>query len=234
MKGSDTLIEAQGLRKSFPQGGGGRLEVLKGVDLTVCRGECLAVVGPSGAGKSTLLHLLGALDRPTAGRVLFGGEEVFRRSDQELARLRNRKVGFVFQFHHLLPEFTALENVAMPARIAGQGRRDAERGAGALLEAVGLGERFTHRPTELSGGEQQRVALARALALAPELLLADEPTGNLDHETGEAIHALLREWNRQRGVTLVVVTHNRDLAASMDRVVTLTDGRVVQDEENGA
>ncbi len=234
MKGSGVLIEVQGLEKSFPQGGGGRLAVLKGIDLTVRRGECLAVVGPSGAGKSTLLHILGALDRPTAGRVLFGGEELFRRSDPELARLRNRRVGFVFQFHHLLPEFTALENVAMPARIAGRRRGDAERRAGELLEAVGLAGRRHHRPTELSGGEQQRVALARALALEPELVLADEPTGNLDHDTGEAIHGLLRAWNRQRGVTLVVVTHNRDLAASLDRVVTLTDGRVVQDEENGA
>ncbi|GAB4265993.1 MAG: ABC transporter ATP-binding protein [Deferrisomatales bacterium] len=224
------LVESRQVGKSFLQGGGRRLEVLKGIDLQVEEGECLAIVGPSGAGKSTLLHILGALDRPTRGQVLFRGEDVFRRPDPDMARFRNRYVGFVFQFHHLLPEFTALENAAMPARVAGMGRQEAEARARRLLEEVGLGDRLSHRPGELSGGEQQRVALARALVLDPQLLLADEPTGNLDHKTGEAIHRLLVEWNRRTGVTLVVVTHNRDLAESMDRVVTLVDGHIVGEE----
>jgi lipoprotein-releasing system ATP-binding protein len=225
----EALLEARDVRKVFVQGGA-RLEVLKGIELTVARGECLAVVGPSGAGKSTLLHILGALDRPSGGKVLFGGEDVFRRPDPELARFRNRHVGFVFQFHHLLAEFTALENAAMPARIAGRPREEAEARAREILEAVGLGGRLTHRPGELSGGEQQRVALARALALDPPLVLADEPTGNLDHQTGEAMHRLMLDWNRRAGTALVVVTHNRELAQSMDRIVTLADGRVTQEE----
>ncbi len=224
------LVDVRGLRKAFPQGGGGRLQVLKGIDLTVDAGECLAVVGPSGAGKSTLLHILGALDRPTEGQVRFRGEEVFARSDPELAVFRNRHVGFVFQFHHLLPEFTALENVAMPARIAGVPREDALARAGALLADVGLAERVEHRPGELSGGEQQRVALARALVGEPALVLADEPTGNLDHRTGEAMHRLMLDRNRRTGVTLVVVTHNPELARAMDRIVTLADGKIVEDE----
>ncbi|MEW6490224.1 MAG: ABC transporter ATP-binding protein [Thermodesulfobacteriota bacterium] len=225
----DALLEARDVRKVFVQGGA-RLEVLKGIELTVARGECLAVVGPSGAGKSTLLHILGGLDRPSAGQVLFCGEDVFRRPDPDLARFRNRHVGFVFQFHHLLAEFTALENAAMPARIAGRPREEAEARAREILEAVGLGARLTHRPGELSGGEQQRVALARALALDPPLVLADEPTGNLDHGTGEAMHRLMLDWNRRAGTALVVVTHNRELAQSMDRIVTLADGRVTQEE----
>ncbi|MBI5016728.1 MAG: ABC transporter ATP-binding protein [Deltaproteobacteria bacterium] len=227
------ILEAVGLHKSFPQGRG-RLEVLKGIDLSVRRGECVAVVGPSGAGKSTLLHILGALDRPTEGRVLFQGEEIFGRPEPALAQFRNRHVGFVFQFHHLLPEFTARENVAMPLRIAGEGAGEAAARADELLEAVGLAERVEHRPGELSGGEQQRVALARALAARPALLLADEPTGNLDHQTGDAIHRLLRDWNRRSEVTLVVVTHNRELAEAMDRIVTLSDGHVLAEGEAGA
>lgn len=226
---SEEILACQGITKSFPQGRG-RLEVLRGIDLRVARGESVAVVGPSGAGKSTLLHILGALDRPTQGKVRFRGEEVFGRPELELAQFRNRHVGFVFQFHHLLPEFTARENVAMPARIAGRGSREAGARADELLAAVGLAERAGHRPGELSGGEQQRVALARALALSPELLLADEPTGNLDHQTGDAIHRLLLDWNRRSEVSLVVVTHNRDLARAMDRIVTLVDGRIVSDE----
>jgi lipoprotein-releasing system ATP-binding protein len=229
----EVLLESQEVQKSFAQGQG-RLQVLTGVSLRVEAGECVAVVGPSGAGKSTLLHILGALDRPTGGRVLFRGEEVFQRPEPELARFRNRHVGFVFQFHHLLPEFTALENVAMPIRIAGRSPGEASNRAGDLLCAVGLGERLKHRPGELSGGEQQRVALARALALEPELLLADEPTGNLDHVTGDAIHALLLDWNRRVGTTLVVVTHNRELARAMDRTITLVDGRVTADERGRA
>ena len=229
---SEVLIDVCRLHKSFPQGGGGQLEVLKGIDLQICAGESLAVVGPSGAGKSTLLHILGTLDRPTGGSLRFDGESVFERPDPELARFRNRHVGFVFQFHHLLPEFTAVEHVTMPARIAGVSRVEAEGQAEALLLAVGLGERLTHRPGELSGGEQQRVALARALVLKPRVLLADEPTGNLDHRTGEAIHRLLLEWNRDTGITLVVVTHNPALAGSMDRTVTLVDGRIENEERN--
>jgi lipoprotein-releasing system ATP-binding protein len=226
------LIDARELRKSFPQGGGGRLEVLKGIDLAVEAGESLAVVGPSGAGKSTLLHILGALDRPTGGSFHFDGAAVFDQADPELARFRNQHVGFVFQFHHLLPEFTALENVMMPARIAGVSTAEAADRARRLLVSVGLGERLDHRPGELSGGEQQRVALSRALVLKPRVLLADEPTGNLDHRTGEAIHKLLLEWNRDTGISLVVVTHNPELAASMDRTVTLVDGRIEHEERN--
>jgi lipoprotein-releasing system ATP-binding protein len=222
----EVLLRSEGVRKSFPQGKG-RLEVLKGITLQVHEGECLAIVGASGAGKSTLLHILGALDRPTQGTVHFRGEEVFQRSDQELASFRNRHVGFVFQFHHLLPEFTALENAALPARISGLGPRKAEALARELLEAVGLSERLTHRPAELSGGEQQRVALARALVMSPKVLLADEPTGNLDHQTGAAIHRMLLDWNRRIGTTLVVVTHNEELARAMSRTITLADGQVV-------
>ncbi len=227
------ILRAEGVDKAFPQGRGGWLTVLQGIDLEIRAGECLAVVGPSGAGKSTLLHILGALDRPTGGRVWFRDEDLFARDDTELARFRSRHVGFVFQFHHLLPEFTALENVLMPARIAGMPRREAERRARDLLEQMGLAERVGHRPAELSGGEQQRVALARALVVEPDVILADEPTGNLDRRTGRAVQDLLLEWNRRTGVTLVVVTHNPDLARSMDRVVTLVDGRLVEDERNG-
>ncbi|MDW7711942.1 MAG: ABC transporter ATP-binding protein [Deferrisomatales bacterium] len=225
----EPLLEAVGVRKVFVQGGA-RLEVLKGIDLTVGRGECLAVVGASGVGKSTLLHILGALDRPTEGQVRFRGEDVFGRPETDLAAFRNRHVGFVFQFHHLLAEFSALENAAMPARISGRSREEAQGRARDILEAVGLGARLTHRPGELSGGEQQRVALARALVLDPALVLADEPTGNLDERTGEAVHRLMLDWNRRTGTALVVVTHNRELAESMDRIVTLSDGRVADEK----
>ncbi|GAB6064090.1 ABC transporter ATP-binding protein [Deferrisoma palaeochoriense] len=228
----EPVLRAEALEKSYPQPGG-ELRVLKGIDLAVEPGIRMAVVGPSGAGKSTLLHLLGGLDRPSGGRVWFGREDLFARSDLELARFRNRYVGFVFQFHHLLPEFTAVENVAFPARIAGTPRREAEARARELLEQVGLADRAHHRPGELSGGEQQRVAIARALVCEPRVLLADEPTGNLDHNTGEAVHDLLVEWNRRTGVALVVVTHNPELARRMDRVVTLVDGRIASVERNG-
>ncbi|RMG92696.1 MAG: ABC transporter ATP-binding protein [Candidatus Dadabacteria bacterium] len=228
----EPVLRAEALEKSYPQPGG-ELRVLKGIDLVVEPGIRMAVVGPSGAGKSTLLHLLGGLDRPTGGTVRFGREDLFARSDPELARFRNRHVGFVFQFHHLLPEFTAVENVAFPARIAGVPRREAEARARDLLEQVGLAGRVHHRPGELSGGEQQRVAIARALICEPRVLLADEPTGNLDHNTGEAVHELLVEWNRRTGVALVVVTHNPELARRMDRVVTLVDGRIASVERNG-
>jgi len=226
------VLRAESLEKSYPQPGG-ELRVLKGIDLTVEAGARTAVVGPSGAGKSTLLHILGGLDRPTGGRVWFRDEDLFARPDPELARFRNQNVGFVFQFHHLLPEFTALENVAFPARIGGVPRKEAEARAGWLLEQMGLTDRIHHRPGELSGGEQQRVAIARALVTEPQVLLADEPTGNLDYRTGEAVHELLLEWNRRTGVALVVVTHNPELARRMDRVVTLVDGRIAADERNG-
>lgn len=223
------FIDVSALVKRYPQGEG-HLEVLRGIDLQVAEGERVSVVGPSGAGKSTFLHILGTLDRPTSGRVLVGGENVFARGDGELAQFRNREVGFVFQFHHLLSDFTALENTAMPARIGGMNAGDAEAAARELLEAVGLGNRLDHRPAQLSGGEQQRVAIARALVCRPRLVLADEPTGNLDHDTGRMVHALLLEMNRRFGVTMIVATHNPELARSADRLLTLEDGRIVREE----
>ena len=225
----EPIFEAAALTKSFPQGDG-QLQVLKGIDLSVGRGERVALVGPSGAGKSTLLHILGTLDRPTSGSVTFEGVDVFAGTDRELADFRSRRVGFVFQFHHLLPEFTALENAAMPARIAGMSRAEAENAAERLLSTVGLGHRLTHRPNQLSGGEQQRVALARALVCGPAIVLADEPTGNLDVRTGQTVHDLLVELNREMGVTLLVATHNFELAARMDRIITIEDGRIIGEE----
>ena len=221
------LLEVRGLCKTYTAGPN-RVEVLTGIDLDLEAATTTALVGASGAGKSTLLHLLGALDRPSSGSVIFRNEDLFRKSDRELAEFRNRSIGFVFQLHHLLPEFTALENVMMPALIARIARDKARATAEELLNDVGLGHRMTHRPGELSGGEQQRVAIARALALSPELLLADEPTGNLDMKTSEGVHALLAELQRERGLTLVVVTHNEHLAAAMGRTVRLVDGRLEQ------
>jgi lipoprotein-releasing system ATP-binding protein len=204
-----------------------RLEVLRGVDLAIEQGEIVALTGPSGAGKSTFLHLLGTLDVPTRGRIRFDGEDVFERGEEGLASFRNETVGFVFQSHHLLPEFTALENAMMPGLIRRIGRAEARRKAAAMLERVGLGDRLEHRPGELSGGEQQRVALARALSLSPRLLLADEPTGNLDPQTAEGIHALLLDLNRSLGITAVVVTHNERLAQALPRRLRLAGGRLV-------
>lgn len=218
-------IELKSLEKHFEKGGV-RLDILRTVDFVVEQGDRIAIVGRSGAGKSTLLHILGTLDRPTSGQVLFNGEDVFRRDPRALARLRNATVGFVFQFHHLLGEFSALENVMMPAIIAGQDMLSARRLAAEALKAVGLGGRLEHQPGELSGGEQQRVAIARALVMNPRVLLADEPTGNLDVRTGEAINELLLELNQTRGITLVVVTHNLELAARLPRQYRLTDGRL--------
>jgi lipoprotein-releasing system ATP-binding protein len=209
---------------------GRTLEVLRGVDLEINDGETLCIVGPSGAGKSTLLHCIGTLDIPTRGSIRLADEEITSLPGWRLAELRNRTIGFVFQFHHLLPEFNALENVMMPGLVQGRTRRELEIRASALLEEMGLKERILHRPGELSGGEQQRVALARALLLEPRLLLADEPTGNLDSATSVQIHALFFAINKQRGTTIVVVTHNPSLAASMPRVITLRDGRVEKDE----
>ena len=227
------LVRASEVKKAF-QHMGRTLEVLRGIDLEIADGEMVSIVGPSGAGKSTLLHCIGTLDVPTSGSIRLAGEEVTKLPGSRLAELRNRTIGFVFQFHHLLPEFNALENVLMPGLVQGKHRRQLEPRARALLEEVGLKERTLHRPGELSGGEQQRVALARAMFLEPKLLLADEPTGNLDTGTSAQIHDLFFAINAQRGTTIVVVTHNLALAASMPRVVTLRDGRVEKDERRQA
>jgi lipoprotein-releasing system ATP-binding protein len=220
---SEALLEVRGLHKSFPMGDG-RIDVLRGVDLTIAPGEKLAVLGRSGVGKSTLLHVLGALDRPTRGRVLFEGEDLFARDSDALAEFRNTKLGFIFQFHHLLPEFNASENVMLPGLIRGLGFREMRRRAEHLLGEVGLEHRLSHPVGKLSGGERQRVAVARALVLEPALLLADEPTGNLDPKTGDQVLELLLEMNRTHGTALVVVTHSPDLAARLGRRVVLVDG----------
>ncbi|HET9454491.1 MAG TPA: ABC transporter ATP-binding protein [Gemmatimonadaceae bacterium] len=222
------VLEAVDLTKTFVGGDGGRLTVLDAVGLQVRRGEMVAVVGSSGAGKSTLLHLLGALDRPTSGRVVVGGQDLSTLDESALATLRNRQVGFVFQFHHLLREFSALENVAIPLRIAGATAADAERRAREMLERVGLSGRMTHRPSELSGGEQQRTAVARALVVDPAILLADEPSGNLDHANAERLHDLFSQLSRDLEIAMVIVTHNRSLAARADRVLLLEDGRLME------
>lgn len=219
-------IRIEGLVKLFRQGSK-KVEALRGIDLVFTAGEPVAIVGPSGAGKTTFIHILGTLDRPTAGRILYDGRDVFAMDNRELARFRNRTVGFVFQFHHLLPEFTALENTMMPALIQGMGRGEAKTHAEQILEQVGLKERMTHKPGELSGGEQQRVAVARALILQPEVLLADEPTGNLDKETGDSVYKLLREMNEERGITMIIVTHNEEIAGRLPRRIRLVDGRAV-------
>jgi lipoprotein-releasing system ATP-binding protein len=219
------FIDVRDLRKSFRMGGEA-LHILKGVNLKVRQGEFLAIVGPSGVGKSTLLHILGGLDRPTAGQVYYSGTEISRLPDGDLAAFRNRTVGFVFQFHHLLPEFSALENTIMPALIGRHDRGSAEEKARGMLKRVGLADRLRHRPGELSGGEQQRVAIARALVLSPTVLLADEPTGNLDSKTGEAIFDLLRELNREEGLTAILVTHNEWFARQADRTLRMADGQL--------
>ena len=219
-------LEARNLSKSFLSGGR-RLEVLAGVDLALEAGEMVAVVGASGAGKSTLLHILGGVDRPSSGEVLFEGESLSRMSEGALARFRNAAVGFVFQFHFLMPDFTALENVMMPLLVAGRRRSGAAARAAGLLGEVGLSERVGHRPGELSGGEQQRVAIARAMAREPRVLLADEPTGNLDGLTGDAVFSIIRGLNREQGLTTVLVTHNDSLAAAAHRVLRLTEGRLL-------
>ncbi len=219
------LLEIRGLCKTYHTGSS-TVEVLKGIDLTLAAGTTTALVGASGAGKSTLLQILGALDRPSSGTVLFQGEDLFAKNDHALALFRNRSIGFVFQFHHLLHEFTALENVMMPALIARVPRSDAMRQAEQLLDDVGLSHRLGHRPGELSGGEQQRVAIARALVLSPDLLLADEPTGNLDMKTSEGIHGVLADLQLRKGLTLVVVTHNEVLANAMGHTVRLVDGHL--------
>lgn len=218
------VLEGRDLVKTFRGGDGALLSVLNGVSLTVRRGEMVAIVGASGAGKSTLLHVLGALDLPTRGSVRIAGQSVEGRSDEDLSELRNRAVGFVFQFHHLLREFSALENVMMPLRIAGAAPDAARQRAETLLARVGLSSRMHHRPAELSGGEQQRTAVARALVADPAVFLADEPSGNLDHANAERLHELLGELSRDLEIGMVVVTHNRSLAARADRILLLEDG----------
>lgn len=232
MRSNQVLLLTDNLFKNY-QFDNTTVEVLKGIDLDICEGEIVAVMGPSGVGKSTLLHILGALDRPTSGRVLIDNTDIFSFDDKALAQFRNRTVGFVFQFHHLLPEFSALENVMLPGMIAGSTDNTLKERAVQLLTDVGLADRLKHRPNELSGGEQQRVAVARALINAPRLLLADEPSGNLDRHSATALHQLFWDLNRQHGQTLVIVTHNQELAVQADRVIELYDGRVRSNKLRG-
>ncbi|MFN2637937.1 MAG: ABC transporter ATP-binding protein [Gemmatimonadaceae bacterium] len=221
-----TVLEAHDVHKTYVGGDGSILHVLNGVNLSVQRREMIAIVGESGAGKSTLMHVLGALDKPTRGYVVIGGEPVHGRNETELGALRNRTVGFVFQFHHLLREFSALENVMMPMRISGRAEEESRSRASELLARVGLSARMTHRPSQLSGGEQQRAAVARALAMDPQIVLADEPSGNLDRSNGEMLHELLSEAVNDLEIGMVVVTHNRSLAARANRVLLLEGGRL--------
>jgi lipoprotein-releasing system ATP-binding protein len=222
-------VVVRGLTKAFAHGGRA-IEVLKGLDFELRPGEMASVVGASGVGKSTLLQVLGTLDAPTSGSISLDGIDVTKMSPARLAEFRNREIGFVFQFHHLLPEFTALENAMMPGLILRLPRADAARRAAALLSRLGLADRLTHRPGELSGGEQQRVALGRALLLRPRLLLADEPTGNLDTKTGREMHDLFFELNRELGMTILIVTHNDELAAKTPRRLRMADGLIVERE----
>lgn len=223
------LISARNIAKRF-DGNGGQIEVLKDINLDLKAGETVAIVGASGIGKSTLLHILGTLDRPDSGTLRFKGEDLFRFDEVALARFRNRSVGFVFQFHHLLPEFSAIENAMMPILIGGRSKQTALKAAEEILVRVGLKDRLHHRVGTLSGGEHQRVALARALVLKPDVLLADEPTGNLDKRTSAQAHELLLELNREMGMTLVVVTHNMELASFMSRRMTIIEGRLGEGE----
>ena len=220
------VLELRNLTRAYPQAEG-MLEVLKGVDLAIAPGEMVALVGPSGAGKSTLLHAAGLLDKPTSGEIIIGGLQAGTLDDDMRTQLRRRFIGFVYQFHHLQAEFTALENICIPQMIAGVGQSAASKRANELLQAVGLAHRATHRPGKLSGGEQQRVAIARALANNPKLLIADEPTGNLDPHTGEGVFELLKGLARTQGLAALVATHNPDLARKMDRIVTLQAGKLV-------
>ncbi len=220
------MIDVVGLYKTFPMGGR-ELVVLNDINLHISRGELIAIIGASGAGKSTLLQILGTLDRPSKGTVSFEGQNLFQLTEQQQAEFRNRRVGFVFQFHHLLPEFTALENACLPAMIQKRDMTAVIGEATKLLGEVGLGNRLHHKPGELSGGEQQRVSVARALMQQPDLVLADEPTGNLDSHTGDALFTLLRQLNRSRGTTFVIVTHNDKLSAQADRIISMQDGMII-------
>ena len=226
MNSQQSLISVRGVHKSFVTNGN-QVDVLRDVSLDIQQEEMVAIVGASGVGKSTLLHVLGTLERPDRGDILYRGQDVFRYDDERLASFRNETIGFVFQFHHLMPEFDALENTMMPALIKGMSAKEASQQAEAILVRVGLQDRFRHQVGELSGGEQQRVAVARSLVLKPSVLLADEPTGNLDTKTGETIHDLLVSLNRDDGITAVIVTHHMKLAERLSRQVTLIDGRAV-------
>jgi lipoprotein-releasing system ATP-binding protein len=216
------LIQTDSITKFYDQ-----LQVLKGVSITINAGEIVAIVGPSGAGKSTLLHILGTLDLPDSGKVLFDGEEVSKKSKNELAKFRNKHIGFVFQFHHLLPEFTALENVCLPAMVGGMSKSEMEKKAKELLQLLGLADRIHHKPNELSGGEQQRVAVARALINSPKVIFADEPSGNLDAENAKALHNLFFQLREKIGQSFVIVTHNEELANMADRKLVMKDGTIV-------
>jgi lipoprotein-releasing system ATP-binding protein len=220
------LLALENIHRRFQLGNEKYLSVLKGVSLEISQSEIVAIVGPSGAGKSTLLHIMGMIDRPDEGQVILDGRNVFKEKDEDLASMRNRDIGFVFQFHHLLPEFTAVENVAMPALIAGERMTSASSKAIALLNDVGLEGRLDHKPNELSGGEQQRVAVARALMNSPKLILADEPSGNLDSENAASLHSMILQLRDKHHQTFVIVTHNKDFSAMADRVITLVDGLV--------
>jgi len=220
-------VRAEQVSKEYVTGKSLPLEVLKGVDLEIRQGEIVVIIGPSGSGKSTLLHILGGLDKPTSGHVSVGGQNIFSLPEERRAEFRNRKLGFIFQFHHLLPEFTALENVAMPALVKGESLRSVRQRVESLLQDVGLSERMNHKPNEMSGGEQQRVAVARALMNDPVLVLADEPSGNLDEDTGMKLHRLLVELAKKRGLTFVIATHNPDLTKRGDRILRLADGKLV-------
>ena len=218
------IIELKSLTKVYKNGM--EFRALDTANLRIKRGEFVAIVGPSGSGKSTLMHLIGLLDTPSFGTLLIDGRDVTKISDKERSEMRNRMLGFVFQYHHLLPDFTALENVIMPLLIAGKNRKEAEETAEKLLKEVGLEDRMDHKPGELSGGENQRVAVARALSCSPAIVLGDEPTGNLDTKTGDLIYELLRRLNRQYNQTFIVVTHNEDLASKADRIIKLVDGKI--------
>ena len=224
---SEVVLEAEGVVREFREGTS-TLRVLDGLDLRLQRGECVAIVGASGSGKTTLLQILGGLDRPTLGSVRIEGRDLHALNEIERSALRNRTIGFIYQFHHLLPEFSALENVAMPLLVRRMATAEAKARASAILEEVGLGSRLSHRPHQLSGGERQRAAVARALVTEPALVLADEPTGNLDGRNAEQVLELMLRLNRDRRTTLVIVTHDARLAARMDRVLTLTEGRLVE------
>ena len=224
------ILEARNVHKSFKQGPV-TLEVLQGINMSVATGERIAIVGASGSGKTTLLQILGGLDRPTTGQVLVDGKDIHEQSEQERGALRNRALGFVYQFHHLLPEFSALENVAMPLLIRRMKVSDARARAGRLLDRVGLGERLTHRPDQLSGGERQRAAVARALVTEPKIVLADEPTGNLDGSNAESVFALMLELNRELGTSLIVVTHDMRLATRMERIYAIEKGVLTERDE---